>query len=319
MASDWSLTEFRNGTANIVMSMLSQDKTFQGALSVYEYARSPFDETLMNIVHCYLAWNFESLVSTPTWANLPFSLVKALLARSDLVVSTESAVLQNLQSWATAQGMTAVPPELLQLVRFPMIPAKDLYLLADPQYHAGRFEAFRFHIMPHTPQSSNWTDTNSSTPRMYTAVPWSLNINHYTIEHLRKQNSSRHGGIIKTFDFHTPLHSSAHFTYSKANWKLSLNFSKDGCQDAPSAVEDLNFTLNLTIEEENIRYQLQKCIKFSNKLIVQCEGRHIVSVYDFFDENEYIYEPEQSGLTFPCKSNRFSYRVVIQSECRTVF
>lgn len=319
MASDWSLAEVQNQTANIVMSMLSQDNTFQGALSVYEYALSPFNETLMNILHHYLAWNFESLVSTPAWANLPFSLVKALLTRSDLVVSTETVVLQNLERWATAQGMTAVPPELLQLVRFPMIPAKDLYLLADPQYHAGRFEAFQFHIMPDTPQRGNWTDTNSSIPRMYTDIPWSYNINHYTIEYLRKQSSPRYGGIIKTLDFHTPFHSSARFTYTEANWKLSLNFSKDSCEDTPSTVEDLNFILKLITEEDDTSYQLQRNIMFSSKLIVQCEGRHVVSVYDFSDENEYYYKPEQTGLTFPCKSNRFSYRVVIQSERRTDF
>lgn len=314
MASDWGLKDFQNETTNIVMSMLAQDDTFQAALSVYEYALSPFDEALMGILLHYLAWNFESLVSTPPWTDLPFSVVKELLTRSDLVVKTETVVLQSLEKWATAQGMTAVPQELLQLIRFPMIPAKDLYLLTDPQYQPRRCEGLQFQAMPYSPQSSNFTESNSSRPRMYTDIPWSYHINHFHMEYLRNQRSPGQGSIIKTFDFQTPFHNSARFTYSKANWKLSLNLRY---QDEPLTAADLNLVLNLTLEEEYSRDQSQRCIQFSNNLIVQCKGRSLVSIDNLVQEAEgrFVYQPGQAGVIFPCKSNRFSYGVVIGSEC----
>lgn len=317
MASDWGLKDVQNETTNIAMSMLSQDDTFQAALSMYEYALSPFDEALMGILLHYLAWNFESLVSTPTWTDLPFSVVKELLTRSDLVVDTETVVLQSLEKWATAQRMTAVPQELLQLIRFPMIPAKDLYLLTDPQYQPGRCEGLQFQAMPYPPQSSNFTESNSSRPRMYTAIPWSYDINHFHMDYLRNMRSPGQGSIIKTFDFQTPFHNSAHFTYSKANWKLSLNLTDDRCQDAPLTAADLNLVLHLTLEDANSRDQSKRCIQFSNNLIVQCKGRSLVSIDDLVQEAEgrFVYQPGQTGLIFPCKSNQYSFRVVIGSEC----
>uniref|UniRef100_A0A674P9H2 SRCR domain-containing protein n=1 Tax=Takifugu rubripes TaxID=31033 RepID=A0A674P9H2_TAKRU len=267
MASNWGLKDFQNETTNIVLSMLAQDNTFQAALSVYEYALSPFDEALMGILLHYLAWNFESLSSTPPWTDLPWSVVKELLTRSDLVVKTETVVLQSLEKWATAQGMTAVPQELLQLIRFPMIPAKDLSLLTDPQYQPGRCEGLQFQAMPYPSQSSSFTESNSSRPRMYTAIPWSYNINH-------------------TFDFQTPFHNSAPFTYSKANWELSLNLTDDRCRDDPLTAADLNLVLNLTMRDVNSRDQLHRCIRFSNNLIAQCDGRSVVSIDDLVEEAE---------------------------------
>lgn len=317
MASDWGLKDFQNETTNIVTSMLAQDNTFQATLSVYEYALSPFDEALMGILLHYLAWNFESLVSTPTWTDLPFSVVKELLTRSDLVVDTETVVLKSLEKWATAQGMMAVPQELLQLIRFPMIPAKDLYLLTDPQYQPGRCEGLQFQAMPYPPQSSNFTESNSSRPRMYTAIPWSYHINHFHMHDLRNQRSTGQSSIKTTLDFQTPFHNSAHFTYSKANWKLSLNLTDDRHQVDPLTAADLNLVLNLTLEVANIRDQPQRCIRFSNNLIVQCEGRALVSIDNLVEEGEgrFVYQPGQAGLIFPCKSNQYSYRVVIRSEC----
>lgn len=312
MASDWGLTEFQNETANMVASMLSKDYTFEVSLSVYEYALSPLNQVLMDILLRYLAWNFERLVQTPAWTNLPSGLVKDLLARSDLVVSKETVVLQSLEKWAAAQGTTAVPQELLQLIRFPMIPTGDFYLLRDPQDHVG--EWVQFQVMP---CSSNWTETNSSRPRIYTDSPWSYSINRFVIASLRNQKSPSQGSVTRAFDFHTPFHSSALFTYSKANWKLSLNFSSAECRDTPApTVADLNFVLNLTMAGEDTGDQ--QYIHFSNKLIVECAGKSTVRVDDFVDEvdGDFVYQPGRAGVAFPCHFSLLSYKAVIRSECR---
>uniref|UniRef100_A0A3B5JYA0 SRCR domain-containing protein n=1 Tax=Takifugu rubripes TaxID=31033 RepID=A0A3B5JYA0_TAKRU len=317
MASNWGLKDFQNETTNIVLSMLAQDNTFQAALSVYEYALSPFDEALMGILLHYLAWNFESLSSTPPWTDLPWSVVKELLTRSDLVVKTETVVLQSLEKWATAQGMTAVPQELLQLIRFPMIPAKDLSLLTDPQYQPGRCEGLQFQAMPYPSQSSSFTESNSSRPRMYTAIPWSYNINHVHMDYLTNQRSPGQGRIIKTFDFQTPFHNSAPFTYSKANWELSLNLTDDRCRDDPLTAADLNLVLNLTMRDVNSRDQLHRCIRFSNNLIAQCDGRSVVSIDDLVEEAEGLKErlliPSDSD--FPALFSRSNSSSLLRSLC----
>lgn len=313
MASDWALTEFRNETANIIMSMLSQDHTFEGSLSVYKYALSPGNEVLMDILLHHLAWNFERLVKTPSWTNLPSSLVADLLSRSDLVVSKETVVLQSLENWAAAQGTKAVPPQLLQLIRFPMIPVEDLYLLREPQYHAGKCEGFQFQAVLF---SSNWTEANRFRPRIYTGRPWSYSINHHMMEQLRKGGSPSQGNVTKAFAFHTPFHNSALFTYSNAKWRLILNVSSDECGDTPPAVADLNPILHVTMERKS-RDQFWRCIHFNNKLIVECAGS-TVRVDDFEDrlDGDFLYKPGRAGVTFPCNLKQFSYKVVIRPECR---
>lgn len=309
MAADWGLGEFQNETVNIIKSLLSQDHAFQAVRSVYDYALSPFDEDVMNILIHYLAWNFKRLVGTTSWKSLPLGLVEALLASSDLVVGRETVVLLGLEEWAREQGMTDVPQNLLKLVRFPMIPAKDLNLLANSRYHAGKFQGFQFQVVPYDLQNIRMA-ANSFTPRMYTDIPWSYKINYYTVELLRSKSN------MTMFEFHTPFHSSAHFAYSRANWELSLNINQSRCSDTPLDVEDLNLVLNVTMEDTGD--QLQNCIAFSNKLILQCEGMHTVRVDDFIHDTtgNFFYRPSQAGVVFPCPSNQISYILVIRSECK---
>lgn len=97
MPSDWGLTEFQNETANILRIFLPEDATFLSQNSIYEYALFTGDEALQEIYIRYLAWNCDALIHSPAWTNLLFGLVKALMSRSDLVVSNETVILNGLE------------------------------------------------------------------------------------------------------------------------------------------------------------------------------------------------------------------------------
>lgn len=89
------------------------------------------------------------LIHSPAWTSLPFDLVKALKSRSDLVVSNEPVILNGLEKWAAAQENTAIPEVLWKLIRFPMMPAEDLYTLNGSLYHASKLQGFQFNALPY--------------------------------------------------------------------------------------------------------------------------------------------------------------------------
>ncbi|XP_050933174.1 LOW QUALITY PROTEIN: galectin-3-binding protein A-like [Lates calcarifer] len=150
MAFDWGLTELQNEAENLFRLFLTEDDNFQRQSSFYEYAVRTGEEALQEVCLRYLAWNSQALIRSPAWTDLPFGLVKALLSRSDLVVHNETVLLDGLERWAAAQENTTIPEILLKLIRFPMIPAENLYTLDASRYHASKLQGFQFNALPFT-------------------------------------------------------------------------------------------------------------------------------------------------------------------------
>ncbi|KAM3876173.1 galectin-3-binding protein B-like [Diretmus argenteus] len=148
MASDWGLKHLQYDAAKHFSWFLPEDPTFQSQSSLYEYAVQTGDETLQQTCLQYLAWNCEALISSPTWTSLSVGLLKALLSRSDLVVSSETNILKGVEMWEADQGNGPISGPLLELIRFPMIPTEDLYRLNGSQYEAGKLQGFQFNSLP---------------------------------------------------------------------------------------------------------------------------------------------------------------------------
>lgn len=324
MASQWGLTELQNEAANLFRLFLPEDPTFQSLNSVYSYAVNTSDDALQEVCLRYLAWNCEVLIQSQVWTSLPFGLVKALLSRSDLVVHNETVVLSALKRWVAAQGHTAVPEELLKLVRFPMIPAEDLYTLDSSEYHASKLQGFQFNALPfRTLPSDLPEEQNICTSRIYTGPPWSITLNfhifrgrkdfgHYTLQ----------GKTLSTLtsDFQTPVHNSAYFALHSIRWKTGVYYSEEECTAEGFTCSSLP-AVSLKIEEKknDLPSELEERISYSNKLVVMCEGRYVFHVEEFNadDSGSLIFVPRGTDQIYPCHLDHFSYQVVVRPHCST--
>lgn len=317
MASNWGLTEFQNETANILSIFLPEDPTFQSQNSIYEYALFTHNEALEDRCIRYLAWNCEALISSPAWKNLSFSLVKALLSRSDLVVSSERAILNGLEKWAAAQENTTIPQDLLKLIRFPMIPADDLYTLNSPQYQASKLQGFQFNALPYmTLLNDLIEDQNSYTPRIYTGRPWSFTFNYYEVEALKVLGSPDVCEQISrnlSSDFHTPVHNSAYFNLQQIHWKTGVYFTDAECFSKNATCSSLP-TVSLEKVNHDLNGEIAQHIRYNNVVVIECEGTYVVHVEEFkagYDESFEV--PSRSAKElYLCQSNMLSFQVVIR-------
>ncbi|KAF3691018.1 Galectin-3-binding protein B Lectin galactoside-binding soluble 3-binding protein B Precursor [Channa argus] len=324
MASDWALTEFHNEATNLFRLFLPEDSTFQNQNMFYDYAVHTGDESLQEVCLRYLAWNFEALIQSPAWTNTPFELVKALLSRSDLVVHNETVILRGLERWAAAQGNTTIPEILLKLIRFPMIPAEDLYTLDGSKYQASKLQGFHFNSLLFTTLHNALTEEqNTYTPRVYTGSPWSFSFSYYIVKYyrdlgiytVRGQNTNS-----LTSDFRTPVHNSAYFALHSMLWKTRIYISDQDCSSESVSCPSLP-AVSLKIQEKNraLPTEVEGRIRYSNRLVVMCEGRYVFHVGEFNGVNgeNLVFVPSSTEQAYPCHSNLFSYQVVVRPEYST--
>lgn len=52
-------------------------------------------------------------------------------------------------------------------------------------------------------------------------------------------------------------------------------------------------------------------IGYSNRLVIECEGRYVVHADEFNGEN-FVYAPSSAEQVCTCQSNLFSFRVVVR-------
>ncbi|XP_037624862.1 galectin-3-binding protein A-like [Sebastes umbrosus] len=323
MAIDWGVTEVYSEAAKLFRLFLPEDPTFQSQNSFYEYAVQIDDEALEEVCVRYLAWNCEALIQSPAWTNLPFGLVKALLSRSDLVVRNETVILNGLESWAAAQENTTIPEVLLQLIRFPMIPAEDLVILNGSQYDAGKLQGFQFNSLPFTMLLNDLREKQKIyTSRIYTGSPWSFTVSYDIVKAYKDSETSNMGfGYsqinILTKDFQTPVHNSAYFSFQNMRWKTMFFNSRAECSSQSLTCPSLPaVSLKVFQKNSNIPSEVEGRIRYRNSLVVMCEGTYVFHVHEFNEEN-LVFMPSSVKQVYPCRSERFSYRLVVRPHYST--
>lgn len=324
MASKWGLTELQNEAVNIFRLFLPEDPTFQSQNSFYEYAVFIGDEALQEVCLLYLAWNCEALIRSPAWTNLPFELVEALLSCSDLVVRNETVILNGLERWAAAQGNTTIPEVLLKLVHFPMIPAEDLYRLDGSQYQASKLQGFQFNALPFTTLLNDLREEqNSYTSRIYTGMPWSFTFSYHIVKAYRDFGFyTLRGQRINslTSDFQTPVHNTAYFALHNMRWKTRVYISAEDCSSGSVTCPSLP-AVSLKIEEKKseLPSEMEGRIRYSNRLVVMCEGRYVFHVGEFnsVDGENLVFVPSSAEQVYKCHSNLFTYQVVVRPQYST--
>ncbi|XP_059196432.1 galectin-3-binding protein A-like [Centropristis striata] len=324
MASDWALTDILNEAANIFRLFLPEDPTFQTQSSFYEHAVHTGDEALQEVCLRYLAWNCEALILSPAWTDLSLGLVKALMSRSDLVVANETVLLIGLERWSAAQNNINIPEALLKLIRFPVIPAEDLYTLNDEQYTAGKLQGFQFNALPITTLLSDLREEqNVYTSRIYTGTPWSFSFTYNIIKYYKNRGfyvlrDQRINSLAS--DFQTPVHNSAFFALHKMSWKTRVYLSNEDCSSENVTCPSLP-AVSLKVEEKsrNLPSEMEGRIHYSNMLVVMCDRRYVFHIHEFNADNDsnLLYIPSSAEQVYPCHSDWFHYQVVVRPQYST--
>ncbi|XP_068447787.1 galectin-3-binding protein B-like [Clinocottus analis] len=316
MAFDWGLTEVHNEAEHLFRLFLPEDPTFQTQTSFYEYAVHAGDEELQEVCLRYLAWNCEALFLSPAWTDFAFDRVRDLLSRSDLVVQKETVILNGLERWAAAQNHTTIPETLLKLIRFPQIPAEDLYTLNNSQYQSSKLQGFQFNSLPCTPLLSELRKgQNVFTSRIYTGAPWSLTFSYHNVKAYKdfgfyNLHGRRYNDL--TSDFQTPVHNSAYFAFSKMSWKTKLYIDDTDCLGENILCPSLP-AISLKVEEkDNDLPSEMGRIRHSNRLVVVCEERYVFHVQEFNAGENLVFIPSSNKQLYSCHSKLFSYQVVVR-------
>ncbi|XP_064790784.1 galectin-3-binding protein B-like [Oncorhynchus masou masou] len=335
MASDWGLKQLQEAAGRLFTWLLPDDASFQTQTSLYEYSVHTGDTVLQETCLRYLAWNCESLIRSPAWTGLALGTVKALLARSDVVVPDEAFLLKSLEDWVLEQGNSSTHEDqvaILNHIRFPMIAAEDLFnlkakseLYMDQQerYNAGMLQGFQFNALPfQTLAGGLLLKKVEYTPRIYTGKPWSFTFSSKDLNTFRYVGHYSHSGQnlnSLSANFDSPVHNSAFFSlFKKLNWNTRVFIHNYECSNSGISCPSLPMVSLTAQNNRELPQEYQDSIRYLNKVVLMCEGEFVFHVQDFAStignggNLAQIPANISAGQTYPCHSDQFSYRVVVQ-------
>ncbi|CAL8303895.1 unnamed protein product [Merluccius merluccius] len=351
MASHFGAKKLMEETGRLFTRLLPVDATFYTQVSFYEYSVETGDRVLQENCLQYMAWNYQNLSTSPTWSSVSVKLLEDLLSRSDLVVPGETFVLQSLENWISQMSHLSnqstskeCQASLLGRIRFPMIPAVELFELQSTSalYTAHRdlfrdkmLKGFQANVLPFgilKNSSSFQEDDQDYQPRIYTGQPWSLALNSSKVGETvqpspipsrlnQYQNMRRHQYgymyyvtakpytkfISKLFS--TPVHNSAAFTDKKVQWEVNVFNKESECSSGGVRCDSLPAT-----RMQGTPSQSQSSIRFSNQLLLSCQGRFICHIIDFKDDFAYVPVGDSKHLTYPCPDDNYIYHFVVRPE-----
>ena len=326
-------------TGRLFARLLPEDGSFLTQVSIYEYSVGTGDRLLQENCLQYMAWNFQSLSTSKAWSSVSAELLEALLSRSDLVVPGETFVLGALEDWVSKVDRETSEEQqatLLAHVRFPMIPAKELfkvrftstlYSAHRSQYQEKLLKGFQAHTLPFgtLKDSSTFREGDRDyQPRIYTGPPWSVAYDQ-SVETVRRPinnlydlfgRSSHRGNnqqyfnkpSLQTSQSHsTPVHTSALFADKKVDWQLNIFNKQSDCSNSGLRCDSLP-AARMRMSTHNFQYQ--GSIRYSNRLLLSCQDRFIFHIMDFKDDFAYV--PAGDNVTYPCPDEGYNYHFVVR-------
>lgn len=347
MASMFGVKQLKEDTGRLFIKILPEDTLFHTPVSLYEYAKETRDVVLQENCIQYLAWNFQNLTASPAWNSLPVELLEALLSRSDLVVPGEYFLIQMVESWILEKGSSIsleTQADLLSHIRFPMIPAEELYELEsesslynlhENMYREKMFKAFQFNVLFFSNLATNSTfykPGDDFQPRIYTSKPWSTDIdpsrkvqsnpfrteyrNQYYRHDYRYNNHYYPMSTVSpslqtiTESFSTPVHGSLLFKNEQVRWEAKVIRSPSGCSSYGLTCKSFP-VLRLTPQNQ---LSQQRNIVFHNQLLVMCQDRYICQVQDFKDQVAHVTMNGTHAVAYPCPDDQYTYRFVVRPQ-----
>ncbi|XP_074552860.1 galectin-3-binding protein A-like [Halichoeres trimaculatus] len=336
MASKFGMKQLMEDTGRLFSKILPEDPSFQTQLSLYEYAEATGDLVLQENCIQFLAWNFQNLTKSPVWMTIPDKLLRAILARSDLVVYDEYSLLEVVESWIKEKGnSTSLETQagILNQIRFPVIPAEKLY---DLQFNSSLYstfrnlyrekmlKAFQFNVLLLSklrldPRFSEQIEDYK--PRVYTSELWSTVLDSsnldttYRTAPLRRNQYGLHDVYYGNYgqasvSFTTPFHHSMMFKAKSMAWRANVLRNQnecsmwgERCESFPVARLNNN---NYNTQQDNIIYH--------NRLVLMCQGKYICQVQDFKGNLAYIPMNNETQTGYPCPDDQYTYYFVVRPE-----
>lgn len=320
LASAFGAKQLQSYCGHLFAFLLPQDPSFQTPLDLYAYALATQDPMLEELCVQFLAWNFEALMQAEAWPGVPTALLQVLLARSELAVPSELALLTALDAWSQEKGASRQEMAgLLGKVRFPMMPPEDLFKLQFNLSlywsHKGLFQrkilqALEFHTVPFwllaQHRGLNLTQ-DTFKPRLYTSPTWSASVTGSS-----RASSRYQYGPYRSFQ--TPPHPSFLFQAKQVSWTLVYLPTVQSCWNYGfSCSSDEVPVLGLTKSGYS-----DPTIGYDNKALMLCRGRFVAGLTSFEGPKATIpsalgTNSSRSASLFPCPAGSFSsFRAVIR-------
>ncbi|XP_007958025.1 galectin-3-binding protein [Orycteropus afer afer] len=337
LASTHGAERLQEYCARLFAVVLPQDASFRTALDLHAYALATRDPTLEALCVRFLAWNFEALTRAAAWPSVEPALLRALLARSELAVSSELALLQALQAWgADNRGAGALMAGLLEEVRFPMILPADLSRL---QLNASQFgahrellqkktsEALQFHTAPRQQLARQGANLarDAYRPRLYTAPAWGASMPAGP-QNSRLADPSAGGALSSSYGagaayplgsadqgyypsraFTTPQHPSFLFRATRLSWSLFYLPTVQSCRSRGLTCSAGELpALGLTRSGRS-----DPAVGYENKALMLCSNSLVGAVTDFTGQKAPIPGARRApgpgdASVFPCPRGYFS-------------
>uniref|UniRef100_A0A3Q2T1T1 Galectin 3 binding protein, tandem duplicate 2 n=1 Tax=Fundulus heteroclitus TaxID=8078 RepID=A0A3Q2T1T1_FUNHE len=336
LAADFGVKQLMEDVGQVISKSLPNDASFYFQVSLYKHAVESKDSILKESCIQYLAWNFQSLTTSPVWAELPVELLQTLLTRSDLVVPDEYFVLEILESWITNKTGSLSSKnqvDLLRLVRFPMIPAEKLNgLLANSSlsnahrnfYRDSVLKAYQFNVLLYSSltESELERENDHYKRRIYTGEAWSRSVPTDPIPTSPSQyTTSYEYSYDYSFDYldmgfsvygqsnllQTPLHNSLLFRDKMIRWETNVFKTQSEC--SKENVHCHSVPAAMLVQQSS--FDPTRNIRFDNRVLLKCQNRYICHIQAFAGNMAYI--PIES-LTYPCPDGKYVYTFVVRPE-----
>ncbi|KAI7789488.1 galectin-3-binding protein A-like [Triplophysa rosa] len=315
--------------------LIPEDNSFQTQVSMYRYGVHTGDLVLQENVLQYLSWNCEFLIVSAVWNSLSFSMMDALLSRSDLVVKDEAFLLDALESWIQYNGeavSTEQQARLLNHIRFPMIPVDKLYQIQftssvlhnnhENLYLTGLLRGFQFNALAFSKIRKHVDNsTDEHLPRIYTRDGWSVFINatdvrypydrRYPYDHSYPYNNRNYGQNNRIQTLSTPVHSSVVLRDKTVQWQAQVFLSVQECSNYGISCDSVPVA---RFYKYNNQYNYMSTIRYNNRLILTCKNKNnVFHVQDFKNDIAVIPVNSSMALPNPCPDD-YTYRFVVRPE-----
>ncbi|XP_038644137.1 BTB/POZ domain-containing protein 17-like [Scyliorhinus canicula] len=213
LSEKYNVQELRESCQQFMLANVAALGSSNRAITWQRYAKLTGLTQLEEKCLRFIAWNIGTIIKSPGWTSMEPHQLSALLQSSDLVVEDEVVLFQALVSWLSLHPAHTV--EMLQHIRYPMMPPEKLYDLQargslpdaiSTYLHRESLLVYQVHLLP--------TDAISQHHDI-TTIPFTMRL--YTSE------SFSHAWDIKGYD--NMGKTSIPASLSSSNFKLKTQWS----------------------------------------------------------------------------------------------
>uniref|UniRef100_W5N905 BTB domain-containing protein n=1 Tax=Lepisosteus oculatus TaxID=7918 RepID=W5N905_LEPOC len=125
LADKYHVTSLKKSCEGFMSENVGTPRMYNRAISWRKYGRLADRPELREACDKFIAWNMDTVISSPDWTSIDADDLHHLLKRSDLVVANEVSLLKAAVDWLTDHPEQT--NDVLQNIRFPVMKPSELY------------------------------------------------------------------------------------------------------------------------------------------------------------------------------------------------